>query len=167
MTRQSKDNFQKQIELGKLGEIKVMERLARCPFLTLEADVREVIEYQKQDIDFLVTENGLFEDKGGVGLEVKSDFTHYSSGNMFFQLFNNVETNRLGDVLRTKAKYLAYVFYNEDKVYIMESKELKVWLLEESDGFRKRKTNGSNSLGVIIPSKQFFKEYPGKIQILN
>ncbi len=100
---------------------------------------------------------------------MKSDFSHVKTKNMFFQECNNLNTGRIGDLFRTQAEYLAYVFAPEEKVYVFNTNELKGFILWNSGLFTHVSNTGGErkTSGFIIKSKLFFEKYTGTVVVLN
>lgn len=149
--------FKQYLELGHKGEMLVKEAIDLNPFLSIREDVREDKFFQSIDIDYLINIHSI-EGISQSSLEVKSDYKHKHTGNMFFQEFSNINTGRLGDVFRTESEYLAYVFVLEQKIWLFKTRELQDWLINNSYRFKRVVGSGAfnRTSGWLIPSRLFF-----------
>lgn len=154
--------FNKHLELGLRGELLVEKAIDSNPFLSIKEDVRYNRFFQTLDIDYLINIHSL-EGTISSSLEVKSDYKHKYTGNMFFQELSNVDTGRLGDIFRTEAEYIAYVFVPEEKIWLFKTKELQDWLLKNAYRFKRISNAGAykRTCGWIISSRFFFDEKIG------
>lgn len=114
--------FKKSLILGEEGEAKIFDYLKTQEKTELVKDVRDDKEYQSKDIDFIVTQkNGRI-----FSVEVKTD--QYDSQNLFYETISAVETNSIGCMEKSQAKYLIYYFTKFDKFYLIDLKEFNTWI---------------------------------------
>lgn len=96
-------------------------------------DVREVPEYQKNDIDFMIPDTeykiapdgSLNELKLWTAIEVKTDFAMSKTGNFFIELFKNRD-GKISDgwFVKCKADEIHYVVPQEGIVYVIGMENL-------------------------------------------
>ena len=149
-------NFRQSMEVGKRGEEHIIEYLNNSDNVKKIVDVRDIREYQKMDVDFLVT----FADGVERKIEVKTDT--YKSGNIYYEVISSEESDTLGCFEKTEADYLFYYFVNWGYLYILGMEEYRKWFQEKQElfndaGYKKRVRNseGKNktytSIGYAYP----------------
>lgn len=149
-------NFRQSMEVGKRGEEHIIEYLNNSDNVKKIVDVRDIREYQKMDVDFLVT----FADGIERKIEVKTDT--YKSGNIYYEVISSEESDTLGCFEKTEADYLFYYFVNWGYLYILGMGEYRKWFQEKQElfndaGYKKRVRNsaGKNktytSIGYAYP----------------
>lgn len=149
-------NFRQSMEVGKRGEEHIIEYLNNSDNIKKIVDVRDIREYQKMDVDFLVT----FADGIERKIEVKTDT--YKSGNIYYEVISSEESDTLGCFEKTEADYLFYYFVNWGYLYILGMEEYRKWFQEKQEsfndaGYKKRVRNsaGKNktytSIGYAYP----------------
>jgi hypothetical protein len=115
------DLFTSQVKRGKPAEIAVEKYLLTENYNAV--DVTDNINYQKQDIDFLV--NHLFDDVPDYTLEVKGDYRMGDTGNFLLEV---VSGDRDGFFVMSKADKLAFVDMKYNYLYIMDFDELRKYV---------------------------------------
>lgn len=135
--------MRKQLQAGKTGEEIIYWWLYNQGFYI--EDVRDEPGYQKEDVDFIITE----QDKRAK-IEVKTDF--YTTGNIFVELESTLGKTR-GCLLKTKSDYIFYFFIKENKLFIIDTKEFQDYIVENKDRFPKKivHNKGYDTLGMTIP----------------
>lgn len=136
--------FKKQLEVGARGEERVLAALNARSNLNVE-DVRNNPEYQKKDIDFVVT-NG----KGQVlTLEVKNDVRSNQTRNVYVECYNvnNRSRNGFGWLYYTEALFLGFIQEDYNKLHIVGTEQIRQ--LCESGKYPIKSTTYSS--GYCIP----------------
>ena len=134
-----------QLQRGKVGEEIIYWWLYNQDFCI--EDVRDEPGYQKEDVDFIVFENG-----EQAKIEVKTDF--YTTGNIFVELESSLGTTR-GCILKTKSDFIFYFFIKENKLFIIDVKEFQDYIVENKGRFPKKIVHNKSydTLGITIPHK--------------
>lgn len=98
------ENFSESLSCGKIGEEMVAAALQKRGNIVL--DVSSCREYQRKDIDFLVSKN-----KQKTTLEVKNDRRSEETGNVYIETYNtnNASRNNAGWFFYCEADFLAFV----------------------------------------------------------
>ena len=137
--------IQEQLNKGKVGEEIIYWWLYNQNFYI--EDVRDEPGYQKEDVDFVIFENG-----EQAKIEVKTDF--YTTGNIFVELESTLGKTR-GCLLKTKSDFILYFFIKENKLFIIDTKEFQDYIVENKDRFPKKivRNKGYDTLGITIPYK--------------
>jgi len=144
-----------------------MDWFKRRPNTAGIIDVRGDPKYRGIDIDFILQRI----DGSECPIEVKTD--QYRSQNIFYETVSAVETNSLGCMHKSKAKYLAYYFINDDKLYIIELKQFNDWMrkliaehcpVAEFKQFKNKRFDDSKytSQGYTLPLKYLEYNFPEK-----
>ena len=141
-----------QLQAGKTGEEIIYWWLYNQGFYI--EDVRDGPGYQKEDVDFIIFENGK-----QAKIEVKTDF--YTTGNIFVELESTLGKTR-GCLLKTKSDYILYFFIKENKLFIIDTKEFQDYIVENKERFPKKVVHnkGYDTLGIIIPYRILQEELP-------
>ena len=139
-----------QLQRGKIGEEIIYWWLYNQDFYI--EDVRDGPGYQKEDVDFIIFENGK-----QAKIEVKTDF--YTTGNIFVELESTLGKTR-GCLLKTKSDYIFYFFIKENKLFVIDTKEFQDYIVENKEGFPKKivHNKGYDTLGITIPYKVLKEE---------
>ena len=139
--------MKEQLLQGKVGEEIIYWWLKARPSITDIEDVRDSTEYRIQDIDFIVESNNKT-----YTLEVKTDY--YTTGNIFVELESTMGKTQ-GCALKTKSDFILYYFINENKLFIIDTKEFQLYIdFHRYDFVEKVVHNrGYDSLGILIPYK--------------
>ncbi len=161
-------DFRQSIEVGKQGEILIMEYLENNENVLNVEDVSDNPTYQDSDIDFIVQfANG----KTGT-IEIKTD--RYTSGNIFYETISNKEHGVPGCMVKSKADFLFYYFTETRELYIINFNQYRKWFDENINRFNRkelknidRKRTGTyTSVGYTIPKiylEANFKGYKKEI----
>lgn len=152
-------DFKGRDKLGQIGEVVCQEFLRTCHEIKDIENVRGVKEYQKKDIDLVLT----LKDESIVYIEVKTD--SYKSGNLFYEWIANDQTNEVGCMERTEANYIFYYFIHPEyrKVYVFEINQFRDWVYKHREEYvLKRIYNyGYCSFGYCFPLEVLEKEVQG------
>ena len=142
-------DFGQQLEKGKKGEIKVAKILINhlknkgCDFQY------EFVEHFKNnrthECDLVLKdENGKL-----TKIEVKSD--DYTTGNIVLETISVVEKNKIGCIEASDSDCFAYDFVNYKKIYVIKTKLLKKFLVENLHRYRQHTTGTKDEkTGVIL-----------------
>lgn len=144
-------DFSGRDKLAKIGEAVVAKFLKTLKNTEEIENVRNNKEYQRKDIDIILTlKNG-----SKVKIEVKTD--SYVSGNMFYETISNDVKNEIGCFEKTEADYIFYYFINPSyrKIYIFNTETLREWKEKHKEEYElKRVFNFKyNSWGYTFPLK--------------
>lgn len=134
--------MREQKEVAKRGEIDVANYLLSLPDTQHLLDVSEDKFYQKQDVDFLwVVDNKI------IKVEVKTD-TYKDTENIVVETISNMNKNKKGCMMYTKADYVFYYFVNEGLCYIIKAEEFKSFFNANKKHFKRRilKTEVNNGI---------------------
>lgn len=165
--------FSKSLVVGEIGERVVENYLSQLENVSKVESVRDVREYQKKDIDFIVyMKNGR-----KFSVEVKSD--SYKSGNLYYETKSCIELNTKGCFEKAEADFIFYYFFNLGKLYMLKTNKFRNWVRKEISMYFKdpsksvlkekivaNKTDSSetgiyNSLGYTIPLRYMEKKLAG------
>ena len=120
------NGFQTQKSKGKVAEEIVKQHLTNRGHIV--KDVSEIREYQKKDIDFLIT-NGTTNEL--ITLEVKRDDNLFRTGNFFFEIgFQNEDYYMMGWIDKSKADYLCFFDVKVGKGFILDFNATKAKIAE-------------------------------------
>lgn len=120
------NGFQQQKLRGKVVEEIVKRHLTNRGHLI--EDVSEIRDYQKYDIDFLVTHGTTNE---LITLEVKRDDNITKTGNFFFEIgFQREDYYSMGWIDKSRADYLCFFDTKSSKGYILEFNTTKGLIAE-------------------------------------
>lgn len=141
--------FNSSNQVGKVGEEFVLSQLKTLPQVSEIIDVSDNRHYQIEDVDFFVR----FVNGQEYKVEIKTDT--YKSGNLFFEIYSNVETRTQGCLMKTKADYLFYYFVNLKSLYVFHMEDFKKFVLDNLNSFKQRtvKNLTFNSMGYLVPLK--------------
>lgn len=115
------NSFQLQKSKGKVVEELVKRHLTQRGHKI--EDVSEIREYQKKDIDFLVT-NGTTNQL--ITLEIKRDDNLFRTGNFFFEIgFQKEDYYSMGWIDKCQADYICFFDTNKSKGFILNYEETK------------------------------------------
>ena len=128
-------------------------------------------KYQEKDIDGIM----VFDTNGYIDLstfEIKAD-RWYKTGNYFFEIISNSNTNSLGCFLYTEADYIFYYFLEEKELHILPMPQTRDWFIENQHRFEEKQTatkiNNTiayYSIGKLVPRKVLQNEV-NNIKILK
>lgn len=160
-------NFQQSLILGEQGESKIFDYIKQIETTKDIKDVRNMSEYQSKDIDFIVTK------KNGKDYTVEVKTDQYTSLNLFYETISAVETNSVGCMEKSQAKYLIYYFTNYNKFYLIDLKKFNDWVRKliakqspvlKLKQFKNDRFDGSKytSQGYTIPLRYIENNFPVK-----
>ncbi len=104
-------------------------------------NVEDDPEYQKVDVDLLLTTN-----KGSYKLEIKGDRYH-KTGNFFLETHSNQERGTPGCFLYTAADWVLYYFVTPRTLYLLPMPATREWFAANIDRFRERSTTTKTDRG--------------------
>lgn len=112
--------FKQQLEIGKTGEAAVAEFMRSRNHTVI--DVSDDAEYQKKDIDFLLTSPT----GEKCSIEVKTDYKIHKTGNFFFEgVYHKDWGDSNGWFDYCEADYICFLDAVEYKLYIFDYKNGK------------------------------------------
>ena len=133
-------------------------------------DVRKDPVYQAKDIDYICSK-----DDDAWTVDIKTDRC-YRTGNYFFEILANVESEKLGWAYTSEADYILIVYDTGSghELHVIDMALLRIWLEQNEWKCRKienstRRENGSiyHSQGIICNRTKFAEESNAVIQILS
>lgn len=144
-----------------MGEEIVFHHISRQKNIKEIRDVRNIREYQQKDIDYILVTT----DDKEVSIEIKTD--SYDSPNIFFETMSCIETNSIGCMYKTQAKYLYYYFLKTNELYIFDMAKYRDWVTENIGGFKKRIVKNWRrgqgvtycSEGYLVPKESIHKTF--------
>lgn len=119
-------NFENSKDVGEWGEKIIAAWVKQQVLVTDIQDLTKDTEYQKKDIDFLVSCKRFPGVPPQFTLEVKTD--SYNSGNIFYETVSNTETGTPGCMVMTEANYVAYYLTAYKKVYFLNINLFRNWV---------------------------------------
>lgn len=109
------------LDVAKIGEDRVVEYYKRTYGDRVKViDVRDDVEYQKKDIDFIFEIDGV-----PTTVDVKTD--RYKTGNYYFETVSNTTTGSTGCFYGSEADVWAYYFVELGKMALIPMKEAQEW----------------------------------------
>lgn len=110
------------LDIAKIGEERIVQwyKDTYGDRLTAVIDVRDVVEYQNKDIDFIFEIDGK-----PVTVDVKTD--RYKTGNYYFETVSNTTTGSLGCFYGSEADFWAYYFVELGKFALIPMKKAQEW----------------------------------------
>lgn len=130
--------------------------------LVINAEANRAV--QRKDIDLIALkedEYGLF----GRTVEVKTD--RYTSGNLYFETVSNAQKGTPGCLMYSEADALHYYFTGYKKLYVMDMKLFREWVLRNRHRYKPRPTSTGDdysrfytSEGIPIPLRDIHKGFP-------
>ena len=109
------------LDVAKIGEDRVVEYFKNKYGDRIEVvDVRDDVEYQKKDIDFIFILDGR-----EITIDVKTD--RYKTGNYYFETVSNTTTGSLGCFYASQADYWVYYFIELGKKAVIPMKKAQEW----------------------------------------
>lgn len=129
------------------------------------ADVSDYPAYWKIDVDILAYRDCI---ENELKIEVKNDGTISRTGNLFIELFTDLDKSKLGWFNITAADYIYYRDKINEKVYVLPLNSLRDFIeahkstltLKCANDYRKDGTISKVSSGYIIPIEEYLSEYP-------
>ena len=124
-------------------------------------NVENDIEYQKADVDLLLTTK-----KGSYRIEIKGDRYH-KTGNFFFETHSNKEKGTPGCFLYTEADWLFYYFLIPHNLYLLPMPATRDWFITRIEDFQEKSTTTKagasfyTTLGRLVPIAIVQKEVKG------
>ena len=115
--------------------------LGNLPRTISVVNVEDDPEYQKVDVDLLLTTN-----KGSYKLEIKGDRYH-KTGNFFFETHSNKERGTPGCFLYTEADWVLYYFVTTRILYLLPMPKTRQWFAANIDRFKERSTTTKTDRG--------------------
>ncbi len=129
-------------------------------------NVEAEAEYQRQDIDLVVTTTW-----GVYTVEIKGDRWH-QTGNFFFETSSNQERGTPGCFWLTAADYLFYYFVEPRWLYILPVPATRLWFEDRLDQFGERATTTAagrdryyTTVGRLVPVETLMAEVPEAVFI--
>jgi hypothetical protein len=101
--------FEQQLALGKLGEEKVFKYLNNLQETVNVLNLSQQKIFQGFGIDgLLVTDRGDGCSFVWTGFDIKTDFQFYKTGKLFIEIYADINTNKEGGILSSKAEFFYY-----------------------------------------------------------
>lgn len=141
----SNSQFANDTKAGNKGETIVYSWLLRQPKIKNVLDVSDDIEFQKEDVDFLV----LLSNKQVCKVEVKTDFKANETGNIPFETISTQYLNSKGCCEKTKADKIFYYIYNTNDLFIADVKKVRNYINENKDKL-KEVNMGDGAKGYLL-----------------
>ena len=137
------NDFDKDLEVGALGEEKVKQALTRLGHTVTNTS----IELQMKDIDFICCNRK----NQQTTLEVKSDFRVNDTGNVYIEIsnMNNKRNGYKGWYYYCEAEHLGVVEPQANVCHIFQMNELREIINDNS--FRTATCNGGETKGTLVP----------------
>jgi len=136
------DDFLKDLQRGKQGEAAVITALAaRGHIIT---DVSDIREYQRKDIDLIVSNNG-----ASTTLEIKTDTASENTGNLFIEYtnLNNRSHSYKGWYCYCEADYMCFYQENLKKAHIISRYDL----IQTIENNNYKTASSYNACGYLLP----------------
>lgn len=141
----SSSNFNDDKRAGNRGEIVVQSWLLNQPKIKNVMDVSDDIEFQKQDIDFLVQ----LSNKQICKVEIKTDYQAHNTGNIPWETISTGSINSKGCCEKTKADKIFYYIYNTNDLLIADVRKVRNYLMENKGKF-KEINMGDGAKGYLL-----------------
>lgn len=158
-------DFSGRDKLAKIGEAVSQEYLKTWKSIKDIKNVRNDKEYQKKDIDIIIT----LKDYMDVSIEVKTD--SYTSGNIFYETISNDVKNEIGCMDKTEANFIFYYFIHPSyrKIYIFNTESLREWKEKNKEKYTLRKVfnYNYNSFGYTFPLVELEKDLKDSLTIVD
>ena len=137
------NDFDKDLEVGALGEERVKQALTRLGHTVTNTS----IELQMKDIDFICCNRK----NQQTTLEVKSDFRVNGTGNVYIEIsnINNKRNGYKGWYYYCEAEHLGVVEPQANVCHIFQMSELREKMKDNS--FRTATCNGGETKGTLVP----------------
>ena len=146
------ENFQDDLAVGKRGEKLVIDAMNKRGHTVI--DVSDDEDYQKKDIDLVLSKNGIT-----INLEVKNDIKSNYTGNVFVEIYNrnNISRNGLGWFAYSEADYICFVQENYKLAHIVAVDELTkcCW----NNWYRQSDSDFSRGYIVPINKLKYYRTY--------
>ena len=112
-------------------------------------NVREQTEFQRKDIDLIISDT----DSNSFTIEVKRDRKIAGTGNFFIEIISNREEGKEGWFTKCKADYLYYINSETNMAYIFNPQELRKVVDSHITRFTRKVVNDNckSILGYVIP----------------
>lgn len=140
--------FERDHELGEVGEEAVLSLLQNHPFTIDVLDVRPYEHWQRRGVDFIWrNEEGVF------ALDAKTE--RRSTGNLFLETVSNTVTGELGWLYSSQADFIVYGFLDRNVWYFFDLEQMRR-VVDQNPGFptRRAKTpmgdGGYETEGVLV-----------------
>ena len=111
-------SFEQDKQLAIIGEFVVWNALSEFKGTKQVIDVREDRRFQEWDIDLLVMNTN----RQVYGVEVKTDWKAYDTGNFFFETKSR---EKVGCLERTKADYIAFFVPQSGNIYMCRTEAIR------------------------------------------
>jgi hypothetical protein len=153
--------------IGKKAEDMAAKRIKKAGWHV--TDVRKNPIYQVKDIDYICSGFGSI-----WTVDVKTDRCHYT-GNYFFEIISNVETNKAGWGYTSEANYILIVYPTSagHELHVLDMAKIREWLIKNADKCKvientTKREDGSiyYSQGIIVNRQKFARESGAVMQIL-
>lgn len=115
-------------KIGKVGEGIVYDILSNCKGITNVEDVSDYVEYQKQDVDFLVYWLGKDKQEKISKIEVKTEPKAAQTGNFFVEKESYYHNGYYRDGWFQSSQADIFFWYVKDTVYACSAKRLKEYI---------------------------------------
>jgi len=146
-------DFKDNLKLGKAGEEKVFTYLNNLPDTVAVVDCSESKLFQRFGVDGWVVfdrENLPF---SGMFFDVKTDYQFYRTGKLFVEIMANVNANKKGGILSTKAEVFYYYDPYGGDLYRMPIYALRQWYKRVGISMNHREVEneyGQVTTGVLV-----------------
>lgn len=111
-------SFEQDKQLAIIGEYTVWKALDELKGVKQVIDVRDDKRFQEWDIDLLIIDSN----RQYHGVEVKTDWKAYDTGNFFFETKSR---EKVGCLERSKADYVAFFVPQSGNIYVCGMKAIR------------------------------------------
>ena len=141
-------SFKTDLERGKQGEQLVANTLSRRGWQI--TDLRNSAEYQKKDIDFIVSKDTI-----ETTIEIKHDARINKTGNMYIEIESNDRTSRKGWFYYCEAEYLFYIDAVVAAAHIFKMEDLRQYTKLVTCATAQCNDGYKSSTGLLVSVEHF------------
>ena len=138
--------FKEDIERGEIGENIIYNYFINLSNVNNVIDVRDDKKYRDIDIDFIV----MFSNGEKLNIEIKTDYKAHKTRNLPYEYRSNARNNTIGCLEKTKADYVFWYIYENQKVYKMDIKSVKNFIHSFKNKYPQIDI-GDNAKGYLLP----------------
>jgi hypothetical protein len=138
--------FKEDIERGEIGENIIYNYFINLSNVNNVIDVRDDEKYRDMDIDFIV----IFSNGEKLNIEIKTDYEAHKTGNLPYEYRSNIKNNTIGCLEKTKADYVFWYIYENQKIYKMDIKSVKKFIHSYKNKYSQIDM-GDNAKGYLLP----------------
>jgi len=157
----TKEDFNRQLKLGKAGEKKIFEYLNNLPDTVDVIDVSEHKHFQNWGVDGVLLEDIDRYPLNFTPFDVKTDFQHHTTGKLFLETTSSM--GREGGILSTKAQVFYYYDPFDGLLFNVPIYSVQRWYEREGIAYahKKVKTIGGKdegTIGIAISPEQLIED---------